>query len=77
MITTPTHRGDNLDALAALAEAARDPFLVILESHPDGDLVANFKMKRAADCFRAALAGLEDGASQIKRGQCSQKEEQR
>jgi hypothetical protein len=39
-----------------LAEAMSDPFLVILESHPNADQVANAEMSRAAKRFRDILA---------------------
>lgn len=48
-----------LAAYERVAEAGRDPFLVILESHPDADPPANAEMKRAADRFRAALSALD------------------
>jgi hypothetical protein len=48
------------DRLLAVAEAARDPFLVLLESHPDADGHANAEMARAAKRLRAALAALEE-----------------
>ncbi len=44
--------------------AARDPFLAIVEYHPDATEVGNAEMKRAADRFRAALslsAKVKDG----------------
>jgi hypothetical protein len=48
------------DRLRAVAEAARDPFLVLLESHPDADGHVNAEMARAAQGLRAALAALEE-----------------
>lgn len=39
-----------------LVEAMSDPFLVILESHPNADGVANAEMSRAAKRFRDTLA---------------------
>jgi hypothetical protein len=47
------------DRLRAVVEAARDPFLVLLESHPDADGHVNAEMARAAQRLRAALAALE------------------
>jgi hypothetical protein len=47
------------DRLRAVVEAARDPFLVLLESHPDADEHVNAEMARAAQRLRAALADLD------------------
>jgi hypothetical protein len=42
-----------------LADAASDPFLVLLETYPKAGAVANAEMRRAADRFRAALKGIQ------------------
>jgi hypothetical protein len=52
------------DALTVV-EAARDPFLVILESHPNYDPVANGEMYRAARRLRSALAVFDAGPAAI------------
>jgi hypothetical protein len=49
------------ERLFAVAEAAEDPFLALLESHPNVDGHVNAEMKRAADRLRAALAALDEG----------------
>lgn len=51
-----TAEPSRLHLLEELARAASDPFLVILESHPNAEPVANAEMRRAAESFRAALA---------------------
>jgi len=44
-----------------LVDAATDPFLVIVEYHPNATEVANAEMKRAADRFRLAVAAVVSG----------------
>jgi hypothetical protein len=51
---------ETFDALLEVAEAVEDPFLVLLEQHPDCDAVANAEMGRAAKRLRVALARLEE-----------------
>jgi hypothetical protein len=44
-----------------VVDAATDPFLAIVEYHPDASEVGNAEMKRAADRFRAAVAAVVSG----------------
>jgi hypothetical protein len=51
-----------------LEEAMSDPFLVILERHPDAGSVANAEMYRAAKRFRSALASVREAQEDRKGG---------
>jgi hypothetical protein len=46
--------------------AATDPFLAIVEYHPDASEVGNAEMKRAADRLRAAVAAVVSGTPEAK-----------